>query len=602
MHVIKWIGTLAAGVALGVGAVHVTRIAVEKPVSAPPTADMETHIVAPARTTPGGAGVSLAQILSIRSEFARNATLYDVLRSADADTIEALLEEAGDLRDGGAAFKETIYSRYVDLAPHAAVNHVLANAGKQQTLVLHVLSTWAESNLDGALAFAETFDEPLRTRAVLSAHARADPATAWDIAMAMQPGEVQTETLLDIAQRRFDQDAPTALDASTAISDPSQRATVQRTLLLRWAAMDRDAALNWTLSLPRQLDRTQLTLVVASHAATEVPREMLEVAATFDRDGRRSIAWTVLRVWARTDPGAAFAALQEMGDYGLTKNLDFDLFAKWTRVDPHAAFEWTLDQPSTSDRSVLLSHALIRVAASGEEAVELANDLEAGPREQAIKAAVSAWSQTDPRAAATWLDASPHRTDHNVGTVAGEYARLDPDEALDWALDQPVGLQRPAISSVFHVVTAKSPAAALPMLDRVPESLRDHAGSIVVSRWVEDDPRAAVRALEELEGDASQPLFETLFKRWSSFDAGAATAYLDRVPLSGRDAAAHGVLQGTLRGGNFDAAERVFDRIGDDGVRRRAAMALYSELRNTDEKRAERYRELSTPRSRRTHR
>lgn len=599
MRMIKWIGTLAAGVVLGVAAVHVARLAVDEPVPAPTTVDKETHVAAPARTaTEVSGGVTLAQIPSIRSEFARNAALYDVLRLADADTIEALIEEAGDLRKGRAAIEQTIYSRYVDLAPRAAVNHVLANAGSQQTPVLHVLSTWAESDLEGALAFADEFDEPLRSRAVLSIHATTDPATAWDIAMAMQPGEVRTETLLDIAQRRFEQDAPTALDASTTISDPQQRATVLRTLLLRWAAMDRDAALNWTLSRPQRYDRVQLTGVVASHAATEVPREMLEVATTFDRDGRRSIAFSVLRVWSRTDPSAAFAALQEMGDYGLTKNLDFDLFARWTRADPHAAFEWALAQPPTSDRSQLLTHALIRVADSNEEALELANDLEAGPRAQAIEAVMHSWGGTDPRAAATWLDASPHRTTNNVDLVARGYARLDPEEALDWILEQPLGLQGSAVSSVFHMVAAKSPDAALPMIDRVPEVYRDRVGSIVVSRWVEDDPRAAIRALEELDGDASQPLFEVLFRRWSSFDSGAATAHLDLVPLSSRDAAAHGVLQEALRAGNFEAAERAFDRIGDKGVRRRAAAAIYSELRSTDQKRAEHYRESSNPKSR----
>ena len=595
MHMTKWIATLAAGVALGVGAVHVTRLAVEEPVPAPPTEDAQARVVDPARAaTEGSVGVSLAQILSIRSEFTRNATLYDVLRSADADTIEALLEEAGDLRNGGAAIKETIYSRYVDLAPRDALNHVLAN-GNHQTLVLHVLSTWAASDLESALAFADTFDERLRTRAVLNMHAKTDPAAAWDIAVAMQPGNVRVEALLDIAQRRFDQDAPTALEASAAISDPQLRATVLRTLLLRWAAMDRDAALNWTLSRPRRIDRVQMTHVVASYAATEVPREMLEVAATFDRDDRRSIAFAVLRVWARTEPSAAFAALQEMGDYGLNKNLNFDLFSKWTLVDPHAALEWTLAQPPTRDRSQLLVHALTRVADSNDEALELANDLEAGPRAQAIEAVMYSWGGTDPRAAAAWLDASTHRTTNNVDLVARGFARLDPEEALNWAMEQPAGLQRPAITSVFHVAAAKSPDAALPMIDRVPEFLRDRVGSIVVSSWVEDDPHAVLRALEELDGDASQPLFETLFKRWSSFDSGAATAHLDLVPLPSRDAAAHGVLQEALQAGNVEAAERLFHRIDDEGVRRRAAMAIYSKLRRTDEKRAERFREMSTP-------
>jgi len=620
---IKWAATFVAGIALGAGAVLLWQYVLDDEL-APSLQPIETLLqpTVPAHTTSGTDADSLARIQELPPGFERQAALYELLRGADAVGIEVLLDELA-----APWSKGIIYSRYVELAPRAALNHLISKEGHAARLFSALLASWAREDLDGALAFAETLPEPARTAAGKSflfglgdliegrrdeiarrlsvetqlaqtkavAEARADPAGVWPRALAMKPGQSRTDTLWAVAWYWLDRDPAAALSALDAIDDAGQRDQWQRRLLEEWAGRDRESALQWLVSQPRSQKRTTLLGQVAASGAKDSPAGMLEFARTLDPKEGREVAARVLGVWANSDPRAALAALEQMDDRRLTQMTQHTLFDAWARSDPLALLEWARTRPASDGRTQALAVALGRVGESDPaDAMVLAEDLDAGARSNAIERVIRRWARDDPRAAADWLDASSHKNPGVVAAVVSEYAALDAREAFDWLQTQSAEAQRWSAARVVGRVAEDSPEDALKLIDRIEDpATASVAGAQLISEWTRDDPRAAVRAIARVRDDSRPQLYQAAFGAWSRLDPGEASAFLDQIPASSRDAAISGVLQQTLFAGNVQSAEELFDRIVDTETRRAVATTMYFHFSRTDPTRAERYREMS---------
>ena len=622
---IKWIGTFAAGLALGGCAVLLImrQGTADDRGAAHPTAGLPAPS-ASQPAVPGSRAVSVAEIREMPSRFDRIAAMYDLLRSADVRTVEELLEEADGLSNDGGSLRSVIYSRYVQLSPRAAATRLLAEQRDRPVELMHALAVWAGDDLDAALAFLETLEPSLGNQAAMyiisrgedlsesgkeriairfsmepyleqvraSVEARMDPEGAWQNALSMEAGERRTQALWGIAYTWFGDDPRAALSALDSITDADTRDSWRQALIRRWIATDRDAALDWTLAQPHSGKRTEMLRQVAAAVAVDSPTEMLEVADTLDPEERRQVAQRVLDVWAQTDPLAALSALEEMADPGLTQAVQHSMVTSWARSDPRAAFDWALAQPPSAGRSSSLTTTLGTYASSDPEtALFLADRLDAELRSKAVEAVVRQWANEDPLAAAAWLDSSPEENTAAVSAVVRGYTNLDPDAAFDWLLKRSIGAQRQSISTVVHAVAARSPESARHLIDRIEDSeVKQFAGGVLVSRWVETDPRAAVRAIARMDDELSQQLYANAFSSWAGFDREGAMAFLNQIPSSDRDWAIQGILRQALFSENTDLAERMYNRLASEEARRHAAMTMYFQLRRTDPAKAERYR------------
>ena len=623
---IKWVGIFAAGAAIGAGVVLLLtwdgvegeRVSVPEAgkISAPATA----RIAAPVSRA-----ISLAEIQQLPNRFNRFAAMYELLGSADVRAVEDLLEEADALPSEGGSLRSVIYLRYVQLAPRAAVTRIRAEEGDRPAELMHALAAWASVDFDAALGFVETLEPSLQNQAAMyilredehlsdsrkeqiarrfsvepylrqlqaSAEARMDPASAWRNALSMEEGESRTYALWGIADTWINEDPAAALSALNSLPDRT-RDGWQQSLLQRWAGTDREAAWDWALAQPRT-KRAMLLASVAAAVAEDSASEMLAIADTLDPEERRAIAQKVLEAWARTDPKAALSALQEMADPQLTQAVQHSLIFWWTQSDPRSAFEWVRTQPPSSGQSTLLATTLGAYAISDpEQALGLASNLDGGHRSRVIENILRQWADQDPRAAAVWLDSSPDKTPTAVSAVVGGYAKLDPEAAFDWLMDQSAGAQSQSVSIVVGAVAAKSPAAAQRLIARIDDrEARRIAGSQLMSTWVETDPRAAVRAIARMDDDSSKQLYQSAFQSWSGFDREGATVFLNQIPASSRDWAINGILTQALFGGDTAFAERMYSRLSGHEVRQEAARMLYFLLSRSDPERAQRYREIS---------
>ena len=192
-----------------------------------------------------------------------------------------------------------------------------------------------------------------------------------------------------------------------------------------------------------------------------------------------------------------------------------------------------------------------------------------------------------------WTPRSTNRT-APVAAIVREYAQIDAEEAVDWLLAQPVDTQRHGASAIMWPLAEESPEVAFDLVERLEDpTTAVIAGSQLISRWAEDDPRAAVRAIARIGDDARPALYTSAFNTWSRHDPEGANAYLGQVPASGRDWAIQGVMQQTLSGGDVESAENLFERIVDTEPRKSAATTMYFHFIQSDPARAERYREMS---------
>lgn len=625
---IKLFGMLVAGVVLGAGTVLLAQRAIDNgPARVPQPAATSPQMRVPARAAPSAPApeaASLAQIHDISPEFARYAALYDLLRATDANGLEALLDEAANLKLGWATW--IIYMRYLELAPRAAL-HRLSDGAEAPHTISRAMLSWVRSDLDAALAFLDTMAEPQRTQTAknilnvvrelggdrqdeiarrfsveshlaqvrATAEAATNPAAAWQRALAFERGQAQDQALWNIAHRWFGQDPVAALAALDDVPHSHNRASWRSRLLTRWIGTDRDAALQWTLSQPPSAKRGALIAQVARAAAEDSPAEMLAFAETLEANERHQVAGTVLGVWAKSDPRAAISALEEMADRRLTEATQYLVVQTWSRSDPLAAFEWARTQPPSNHRSRSLAITLQKIAESDpRQALALAEDLDAGARSNAIEDVLGHWGREDPRAAVSWLDASQHKTHGAVAAVIRAYAELDAQEAFDWLQAQPVEVQRQSASVIVAHIAEDSPQAALEMIDDIDDpNAASIASSQLVYRWAAHDPRAAVRAITRMRSDSRSDLYRNAFRVWSRYDTDAATAFLGQIPASGLGPAIEGVMQQVLSDGEVESAQNLFDRIVDADSRRNAARTMYLHFSRTDPVRAERYREMS---------
>ena len=564
---LKWLGGIAIGMLLGAGVVLLVRDAPSHPepgASGRTPAGSPQVVLSnpPIETVTPEPPSTLADIYRLTSRFEQSVALYNLLRSADLDLINALLDEAAALQTRGKRHtaKLTIYARMVELDPHAAVRRVTSD-NDDEWLLRQVIVMWAMTDAGRAIHAADALQEPVRTSSAkdilgieglsrefreaiaerFSLHedlrdmrtleaAKADPPGAWYAALSMDD-ETRKDSLYLIASEWARLDPLAAMEAVAAILDERLRENLGGTIAREWMRRDPDAALDWALALPP-----------ASH---------------------RGFIERVLRTLARTDPQATFEALRQLDDPVLDERLFWTAASAWASSDPYAAFDWAISQSKFKHLRSFIDQVMEKIAStSPEDALALASRIDdALQRNNAFWIALGSWARSDVRAAARWIDASKQPIGDAAGAIIRAYAELDPHEALDWLLSQDASLHRHA-PGLIQSVAETSPEDAKRMVEGIPAGDRQRATEGLVYGWLQADPPAAIREIPRLNLEATDEMYSSAFRNWSETDSQAAIAFLDQVPAASRDPAVRGIFNHALYEAQDTAlAERMYDRL-----------------------------------------
>ena len=153
---------------------------------------------------------------------------------------------------------------------------------------------------------------------------------------------------------------------------------------------------------------------------------------------------------------------------------------------------------------------------------------------------LAALAALDPQRAASWLTSpSNSRAFYPVvghilsGTIAKEWARQDPQAALDWARTLVTQQQAGAYSGVLGTIGATDPrkAAAL-ALTLEPGNARDHILGEIAESWARHSPEEALTWSSNLDPDESKHATAIALKSWSETHPAKTAQYLDQRGIS----------------------------------------------------------------------
>ena len=188
-------------------------------------------------------------------------------------------------------------------------------------------------------------------------------------------------------------------------------------------------------------------------------RALAEAAALSGRESRAMAEEVVMTRWAMRDPVAASDYLAEnAASFGFLdahqRSIAATVARAWAQSDPEAAAEWALSQPVELRGDAL--GAVVRNIAGydPEAATEILNRLPEGfERTELIESMVASLAESNPDAMAAWSLALPGDSERTTATALAveSWSNQDPESAAQWVSALPKGPVRDAaIASLIN--------------------------------------------------------------------------------------------------------------------------------------------------------
>jgi hypothetical protein len=194
----------------------------------------------------------------------------------------------------------------------------------------------------------------------------------------------------ELLVRRWAEADPKAVAAwAGSVDDAALKASLLRQAVAVWADKDLSAALEWAKTIPEGPSREATILAIGY-------------------EGARTNSFEAFDLTASLPPSAGRDALL------------LHLARQWSANEPAEAIEWANSVSDPALREKLISAAAISAATQDPvgAASLIATNLAPGPsQDQAAVAIVQRWAQTDPEAAASWVNQFP---EGSVKTAASE--------------------------------------------------------------------------------------------------------------------------------------------------------------------------------------
>lgn len=468
-----------------------------------------------------------------------------------------------------------------DVATALEAGDTIPEPDQRATFMNAVLREWAQFDLDAVFTYYVELDvesqENLAALGALRDVARLDPYRALELS-ARLPSTVRIGVEQAALQSLAQRDPEAALQYVSRLPPGQQQQIVRQSLAQAYGKQDPEAALAWARSTGV---RENLFGVLGGIAITN-PQLAFDVLATLPEvDRSRAVQWSVNG--AMRDRGTNFAALAE-GLLALEGSFNVGgrdtvgmLLGSWANRSPSAALEWTL---ANAERVPVAAFSTLSVSVARGDFATAEQYLARVPdraRTPWIQGMTQSYAQSDPSAAATWVEQFRNEAAYPVAVaqIAQSLARLDP------------------------------PAAAA-VLDRVEDwseldSQQFWAASRSIGQaWARADAPAAADWARRLASDEQRPMaLSAVTEVWAGNDYAAARSWTLRLPSGKHRDAALGALLGASRAPS-DVDASLMSAFSSDEVRQNSVMnAVYRiAQRNPAEARLLVERHISLPEQR----
>jgi hypothetical protein len=313
------------------------------------------------------------------------------------------------------------------------------------------------------------------------------------------------------------------------------------------------------------------------------------------------------------------ARLQEMNGMlanAATDELEQNLVARWSKLDPIGAAEFAADAVAQGGNPRLLQTAANAWAKTDPVgAAQWAATLDSPlARDTALGQIFGTWSSTNPAQAASAIATLPMGSAQTVATsaVARNFAKGNLDAALKWAEGLSGAVQLAASREIVNLWSTSDPeATGAWIMQQGSQPLRSEALRQLAGNWVSRDPGAAidyaqtiadvglrngfvqsamqrfssmdpVAAANWLSSDAAKPhassLVGSVSSRWAAFDPGSAAGWASSITDSALRNKALSAVSTSWSQANPDQAAQWVGSIKDAQSRDVATAAFSVEL------------------------
>jgi hypothetical protein len=246
------------------------------------------------------------------------------MATTDLDGALAWINSVPNLSDAGKS--NAIASAFGNLAqldPAAAAQKFqsLSLDANISTTVLNNFSQqfatqWAQGDPAAAIAWSENLTGPARQAALtgaLNTLAQADPVSAWNTAASLPANDPDRAALLNNVISNWARNDPAGVVSANVLGNlnPSQQNNAIRQIASAYINQDPAGASTWINTLPASLSRDQavVNLLAAAPGSYDTPTGMAWAASITNATVQMQAYNTVVQQAARTDPGAAQAAI-----------------------------------------------------------------------------------------------------------------------------------------------------------------------------------------------------------------------------------------------------------------------------------------------------
>ena len=153
----------------------------------------------------------------------------------------------------------------------------------------------------------------------------------------------------------------------------------------------------------------------------------------------------------------------------------------------------------------------------------------------ALQGAIVGWSQKEPQAAMDYVAAHADQLafQQTAGTLAGNLAQHDPDEATRWLDQLPPAARLHAVTGIAAALAFNDPQAAIHWAESLPPNEQDSAASMIVSRGAQKDPQAVADWIATLKGDTRDNAVATYSSAVAAKDPATALSWAETVSNPG---------------------------------------------------------------------
>lgn len=403
-----------------------------------------------------------------------------------------------------------LFSRWGEIEPKAALDYACAFKDDFNLVAVGaVTKSWAGHNLAATRETVEKMPASAIQKAAVAGLiervSETDPKQAFELAQ-------KTETFSNVIETFFENWVESNPD-DAAVHAPKltgfQRAHALQTVATSWARSDVQSALRWAEPFPAKKQSNRLNI------DSPLP--------------------DVLRTWMDADPDSAlrwieaYPAGEQKSDVlaALVRNIKFDNYdlplaerliamtpsdrareqawgryvGSWCDSDLDGAATWAQKQPAELQEIVLPKLAESMAQTDPSRALELVSTLGDAAKGSAANSVLNSWANTDPAAAASWVQKERPRASY-YQSVAQAWVAQDLPAATQW------------VNTLEDGPT------------------KDEVVNGVVSRFQNRNPQVALSWIEGISDDSKRvEAYRKLARSWIRNDRIAARSWIESAPL-----------------------------------------------------------------------